>query len=356
MRNQLYNLARQVALRMPHIKELVNGRRVLLAERNDVMAERDRLENEVRQLSSSLEFTTEENRHLKDEVRRGHERLSLFGESCPFVPNGHFYSPIPSQEELLRDSHRIFSSSRNSVPDIDLREEQQLALLEKFALMYRDLPFSDEKKEGLRYYFDNPAYGYSDAIFLNSMIRYARPKRIVEIGSGFSSCMTLDTNEIWFGDSINCTFIEPYPDLLYSLLKLGDLDRIRVIASRIQDADLSPIADLESGDILFIDSTHVSKIGSDVNRIVFDVLPSLRSGVYIHFHDIFYPFEYPKEWAIEGRAWNEAYILRAFLQNNSEFEIVAFNTFLEEFHRDFFVENMPLCLKNTGASIWLCKR
>jgi len=113
---------------------------------------------------------------------------------------------------------------------------------------------------------------------------------------------------------------------------------------------------LSSNDILFIDSTHVSKTGSDVNRILFDILPRLSRGVFIHFHDVFYPFEYPKEWVYEGRAWNEDYILRAFLEYNDAFEIVLFGTWLAKFERDLLREMMPMTLENPGGSLWLRKR
>jgi predicted O-methyltransferase YrrM len=282
--------------------------------------------------------------------------LRLFGEGPPFVPNGHFYSPIAPKEELRRDAARIFASWPRTMPGIDLREDKQLKLLDVLKDYYPDLPFQSEKVDGLRYHYENPAYSYSDGIFLNGMIRYAKPKKVIEVGSGYSSCMLLDTNELWFDNSIKCTFVEPYPNLLHSLLKDGDLDRIRVHGKRVQDVEDSLFVSLEENDILFVDSTHVSRTGSDVNHIIFNVLPSLAEGVYIHFHDIFYPFEYAKQWIDEGRAWNEAYLLRAFLQNNSDFEIVAFNTFLEHFHPDYFRENMPLCLKNRGGSIWLRKK
>jgi len=94
-------------------------------------------------------------------------------------------------------------------------------------------------------------------------------------------------------------------------------------------------------------------VGSDVNYIFFEILPLLRPGVFIHFHDVFWPFEYPESWIEEGRQWHEVYLLRAFLEFNRDFEIVVFNTFLETFHSDWFEKYMPLCLKNRGGSIWL---
>jgi predicted O-methyltransferase YrrM len=279
-----------------------------------------------------------------------------FGAQVPYVPNGHFYSPIPSVQEIQENEKTIFATPPVNVPGIDLRASSQRQLLEEFAELYTELPFPEQQRSDIRYWYDNASYSYSDAIFLFCMIRHAKPKRIVEIGSGYSSCAMLDTNERFFSNSISCTFIEPYPKLLHSLLRPGDVDSIEVIPRRVQDVEISVFQQLSAGDILFVDSTHVSKTGSDVNRIFFEILPVLASGVYIHFHDIFYPFEYPKAWVYEGRAWNEAYMLRAFLQYNTSFPVVCFNTFLEHTFPEFFETRMPLCLKNLGGSIWLQKR
>ncbi len=207
----------------------------------------------------------------------------------------------------------------------------------------------------MKYFFEGEirGYGYSDAIFY-CMIRYLQPKKIIEVGSGKSSCVTLDTNELFFDNSISCTFIEPYPKKLLSLLKKGDLDRIELLSQKLQDVSLNRFSDLSSGDILFIDSTHVSKVNSDVNYLFFEILPHLNRGVYIHFHDIFYPFEYPKKWIYSGVAWNEDYMLRAFLQYNNAFSIVFFNTFLAHFYEQKLRDEMPLCLKNAG-SLWIKK-
>ena len=272
-----------------------------------------------------------------------------------FVPPGHFFSPIPSLEEIRKDESRIFESVPRDIIGIELHEAEQLTLLGELARFYKEMPFQSHKVEGLRYYFENPAYLYSDAIILHCMIRHLKPKRIIEVGSGFSSCVTLDTNELYFNGSIVTTFIEPYPRLLMSLVKEEDKGRIKLLPCRLQDVNVSEFEALQANDILFIDSTHVSKIDSDVNRIVFEILPRLSPGVHIHFHDIFYPFEYPKEWVYEGKAWNEAYLLRAFLQYNTAFRVVLMNTFMERYHESFFQEWMPLCLKNTGGSIWIRK-
>lgn len=284
-----------------------------------------------------------------------YSELPVLKKNLRFVPHGHFYSPIPSLDEILRDELKIFGSVYPNISGLELHETEQLKLLNDFIAYYRQMPFQPEKIEGLRYYFENPAYSYSDAILLHCMMRFLKPKRLIEVGSGYSSCIMLDTNELFFNGSIATTFIEPYPELFMSLMKDIDRNKISIIPSRLQDVDLSVFEALEANDILFIDSTHVSKINSDVNYIFFEILPGLSSGVYVHFHDIFFPFEYPKEWVCEGRAWNEAYLLRAFLQYNTTFRVVLMNTFMEHFHAPFFQQNMPLCLKNTGGSIWIRK-
>jgi predicted O-methyltransferase YrrM len=355
--------------RLPIIHEIVSERDRFHAERDQLYFERDRLHTERGQLYSERNQLHAERDRLHTERDRFHaERDQLYSErgqlhselvalrgTLGFVPPGHFYSPIPSLDEVKRDEPQIFGNVHQNIPGIELHELEQLKLLEEFTHYYEEMPFQPYKTEGLRYYFENPAFSYSDAIILYSMIRFLKPKKIIEVGSGFSSCVMLDTNELFFNSSILTTHIDPYPDLLMSLVKEKDQDNIKVISSRLQNVDLSEIEKLESKDILFIDSTHVSKVNSDVNHVFFKILPHLSPGVYIHFHDIFYPFEYPKDWIYEGRAWNEMYILRAFLQYNSVFRIVLMNTFMEYFHEQFFQEKMPLCLKNPGGSIWIRK-
>ena len=318
---------------MPGISRLVSERDALRLELKELYQQHNALNSHKDEINSEL-----------IEVKR----------KQGFVPAGHFYSPIPSFDEIKNEEQRIFKNTANTVSGVEFNGEDQLKLAKRFVDYYESMPFEAKKKEGLRYYFENPAFSYSDAILLHCMIRDLKPKRIIEVGSGFSSCMMLDTNELFFDESIATTFIEPYPELLMSLIKEEDKDRIKIIPSRLQDIDLNYFDELQANDILFIDSTHVSKIDSDVNRIVFEILPRLSSGVYIHFHDIFFPFEYPKEWVFEGRAWNEAYILKAFLQYNESFRIVLMNTYLSCFHQKFIKENLPLCLTHTG-SIWIRK-
>ena len=124
---------------------------------------------------------------------------------------------------------------------------------------------------------------------------------------------------------------------------------------RVQEVPLSVFDQLEAQDILFIDSSHVSKIGSDVTFIMLRILPRLKRGVLVHFHDVFYPFSYPVRWIREGRAWNESLFLRAFLVGNSQFQLVAFNSYAGYSFPELFRDRLPAFLNNTGASIWIRK-
>jgi hypothetical protein len=268
---------------------------------------------------------------------------------------GHFYSPIPSLDEVRAREAEIFGPPPSSLPGIDLRGDEQIALVRELARFYGDMPFPREQSPEARYWFENWAYSCADAIFLYSMLRHLQPRRVIEAGSGFSSAAMLDTADRWLPDT-SFTFIDPDTATLDALLRPADRDRVTVLRARLQDVPLATFDALGANDVLFIDSTHVSKTGSDVNRILFDILPSLASGVHIHFHDVFYPFEYPKEWVYEGRAWNEDYILRAFLEFNDAFEIVLFGTWLARFHRDLLDGLMPLTRENPGGSLWLRKR
>ena len=155
---------------------------------------------------------------------------------------------------------------------------------------------------------------------------------------------------------LELTFIEPYPARLRSLLRPADADTTRVLEQRVQDVPVDVFQCLRAGDILFIDSSHVSRVGSDVNYLFFEILPVLEPGVIVHVHDVLWPFEYPRTWVLEGRAWNEAYLLRAFLQYNSTFEVMLFNAWIGQAARDLAAELMPEFLVNPGGSFWMRKR
>jgi hypothetical protein len=202
----------------------------------------------------------------------------------------------------------------------------------------------------------NDYFGGGDAVILFGLLQYCSPTRVIEIGSGFSSALMLDTNDVFCQGRIQFTFIEPHAERLNRLLTPTDRLTVRLHKSEIQKVPLELFDHLKCNDVLFVDSSHVAKIGSDVNHIIFQILPRLKPGVLIHFHDVFYPFEYPLDWIREGRAWNEAYLLRAFLQYNLEFEVVLFNNFAVQRWQDYVVANAPIMARNSGSSLWLRKR
>jgi len=273
--------------------------------------------------------------------------------SC--YPPGHFYSPIINVNEIKAKEKEIWSKGDvDGITGINLHTADQKEFLQSLSTYYKDIPFDHSKKEGLRYYYDNHFYTYTDSIVLHSIIRHRKPKQIIEIGSGFSSAVMLDTNEMFFQNSIKLTFVEPYTERLYTLMSETDKQKAEVIEQFVQGVPLEKFKELDAGDILFIDSTHVSKTGSDVNYLLFEVLPNIKPGVLIHFHDIFYPFEYPKNWVMQGRNWNENYILKAFLMYNEAFKIVLFSEYMHKHHPDAF-KNMPLTRNNFGGNLWLEK-
>ena len=155
------------------------------------------------------------------------------------------------------------------------------------------------------------SYGVGDALALLGMLRCLEPRHYLEVGGGFTTGLTVDVNERCLGGHLSITAIEPYPELLKTLIRPAD--RIKILNCPVQSVPLEYLARLEANDVLFIDSSHMLKIASDVQYLFTAILPILAEDVYIHFHDIFWPCEYPRAWIEMGIAWNEAYLLDAFL-------------------------------------------
>lgn len=268
-------------------------------------------------------------------------------------PAGHYYSPLPDLEEVRARAGTLFDR-RQAPRGIDLNVDGQVDLLHALAPFAASVPFGLKPGGTTRYYYDNDFFGCGDAIVLHCLMRLARPARIIEIGSGFSSAVMLDTNELFLDQSVDLTFIEPHPgDRLEALLRTADRARARVIPRKVQDLDPRIFAALAPGDILFIDSSHVCKAGSDVQFELFEILPRLAPGVLVHIHDIHYPFEYDEAWIYEGRAWNEAYLVRAFLMFNTAFRIRLFNGYVGLHQREVVSATLPGMLVNCGGSLWL---
>jgi predicted O-methyltransferase YrrM len=309
------------------------------------------LARRVNAMGSVMRHPLAVDRHLR-QLEAENEDLREVYET--WVPPGHFYSPFPDLDDYGRRVADLRDHNRGVV-GIDLHESEQVALVGAIGALVADIDFPEQPDPGgrTRYWFANPAYAYGDGTVLHGMLRHLRPHRVVEVGSGYSSAMILDTVDGWLSGT-ELTFIEPHPELVRGLLRPGDEARVTIHEVAVQDVSLDVFDRLGHGDVLFVDSTHVVKAGSDVNHLVFEVLPRLRPGVWVHLHDIFFPFEYPEAWVREGRAWHEAYLVRAFLAFNGTFEIRWFQDFLWSRHREL-LNQIPWVTENPGANLWLEK-
>lgn len=270
-----------------------------------------------------------------------------------FAP-GHYASPIPNVNEALNEIRS--DNNLTEIPGIDLNVEGQLNLMKKLSHIVNRIPFKDESDDGHRYYFNNSMLQHTDGSMLYGIINLFNSKQIIEVGSGFSSAIMLDINDMNPESQVQLTFIEPYPERLNNLIDSNDKRSVRIIEKKIQEVDLSIFENLEENDILFLDTSHIVKTGGDVTYWTFNILPRLKKGVIIHIHDIFWPFNYSEDWITIEKCYTEAYLIRAFLMYNNSFEILFFNSYLKCIHNKAFNESFPsLIPHNGGGSLWLKK-
>ncbi len=240
------------------------------------------------------------------------------------TPN-HFYFPIPDTRKL---EQKLWENHSDMV-GISMNEDAQLSLLSEFYSRYKDeydsFPLTEDERESIfQYYVNNKKFESVDGEVLYCMVRHFKPERIIEVGSGFSTLLiseaVLKNKEEDKEYSAEFISIDPFPD---KIIQGGVPGLSRILKKKVQEVPLSEFEKLSENDILFIDSSHVLKIGSDVQYEFLEILPRIRKGVFVHFHDIFLPAEYPEEWVKkEFRFWNEQYILQAFMSFNESFEVV----------------------------------
>ena len=267
-------------------------------------------------------------------------------------PPGHFYSPITDPDDMRAKESSLWSGS-DDLPDIDLGIQAQLALLRDLEPHAASAIYPEaDPGDGITYFYGNDQYPALDATFLHAALRYFRPRSMIEVGSGYSSLVTADVNRRFLSGNLDFVCIEPYPR---QFLINGVSGISGLITSKVEDVDISFFGRLRADDILFIDSSHVVKTGSDVTHLLFKVLPGLQPGVLVHIHDIFLPDEYPKRWVIEeGRNWNEQYFVRAFLSFNPDFEIVWAAHYMGTRHPEAIRRAFPHCVSpSDGGSLWI---
>ena len=249
----------------------------------------------------------------------------------------HYYEPLPDFQSITAEQ----TKRKRTFPAIDFRWESQLALLTELAA------FHDELIE-LDFDFSNDFFGGFDAVVYYSLVRHLKPQRVIEIGGGYSTRIA--------GKALNAnrkgtlTYIEPYPDERL----VGTDFKLELITKRVEEIDVDFFSCLEANDILFIDSSHTVKFGSDVCYEFLEILPRLARGVWVHVHDIFFPHDYPAEWLINRRlALNEQYLLEAFLAFSTTFSVQLANYWICLDHLRHAAQLWPTASKQRASSFWM---
>jgi predicted O-methyltransferase YrrM len=269
------------------------------------------------------------------------------------VPN-RFNQPIPDTRTLKP----ALWETRSQLVGVNLREGEQLRLLSELSSRYKpewDRFPLEPTTPNHQYYVNNRIFESVDGEMLYAMIRHHKPRRIVEVGSGFSTRLSAQAiaRNVRDDAGYRCelTAIEPHPNP--SLRSDG---AITLIDTEVQDVPLSFFTSLEENDILFIDSSHILRIGSDVQYECLEILPRLARGVLVHFHDIFFPSEYPPDTILKGYQFpNEQYIVQAFLSFNHAFEVLWAGSFMHLTHPDRLEAAFASYSRDTRwpGSLWL---
>ncbi len=266
----------------------------------------------------------------------------------------HYYQPLINPQKYLKRSLR----EDRDLQGIDFNVKEQLNILKEFHYNDELLKFPINKTSDTAFHYDNGSYCSGDAEYLYNMVRYFKPQRIIEIGSGHSTLMI--RNAIVANRFENPNYacqhicIEPY--------EMPWLEKIEVelIREKVENLNKTFFQKLEKNDILFIDSSHIIRPQGDVLFEYLELLPTLKSGVLTHAHDIFSPKDYLDEWVFNNHLlWNEQYLLEAFLTFNSEFKIIGALNYLKHHHLQEFAEKSPIFAKQEWrepGAFWMVKK
>jgi hypothetical protein len=263
----------------------------------------------------------------------------------------HFYQPIPDTQSLPE----TLWTRPSELVGINMNDSGQLDLLRtrfpKFRDEYEQFPTTPAEEPG-HFYLNNLLFDGTDALVAYCMVRHFQPQLIIEVGSGFSSLLLGQAATKNNNGGLIC--IEPFPQ---EFLKHGFRGLHSLIEKKVQDMELDFFSQLGPGDVLFIDSSHTVKIGGDVNYLFLEVLPRLKPGVIVHVHDIFFPFDYRRDWVKEElRFWTEQYLLQAFLAFNSEFEVLIANGYLTYCYGKDLKATFPSLPALGGGSFWMRRK
>ena len=236
----------------------------------------------------------------------------------------HFYEPLFNDKRLKKPL-----SQKRNLPGINLREESQLELLKNlnYSEEIKEQKWNIPKKNLEDFHLGNNVFESGDAEYLYQIIRYFKPRRVIEIGSGFSTKIVskaLQVNKTCDQYQFNHICIEPY---LHSWLKKLDITLIKEL---VEECDLNIFRELEENDLLFIDSSHIIRPQGDVLFEYLEILPILKKGVIIHVHDILTPRDYPDRWIRQGvKFWNEQYLMEALISDSDKYEVIASLNYLK---------------------------
>jgi len=283
----------------------------------------------------------------------GRVTKSFFNAAGLHVLPANFYSTVPSVDEV----NESFEQLGEEVPYLDpevFDADEMVAFLDqidRYGAEF-DMPKTSPTVPNLGdFYWDNGAFSFSDALAYYSIIRDRKPNRIIEVGCGFSTLVAAEALARNGTGELIC--VEPYP-----MPFLRDHPGIsELVETPVQSLPPGWFDErLEDGDIFFIDSTHTVKIGSDCLHLYLRVLPALRSKLLVHAHDIFLPFGFPPEWALDLHCyWTEQYLLMAFLVQNPLWK-VRFGSY---YHHILNPERLDSFMRGKcergGSSFWFEK-
>jgi SAM-dependent methyltransferase/thymidine kinase len=310
---------------------------------SDAVADRDDLGALVQEVLPSLR------RLLAPGVRKA--SFAMLEESGVHVTPVDCYQPFPDTRSL---DDGIWQR-RSELVGIDLNTEAQLELLTRqfprFRSEYEAIPH-EQPAAGDGFYLRNGMFDGTDALAYYCIIRHFQPKVVIEIGSGWST--RLAARAALRNGQTSVIAIDPRP----SEALLSGFDGLTTLrAERVEQIELDFFSQLSANDVLFVDSSHVSKLGGDVNFLFLEVLPRLRPGVIVHVHDVFLPAEYPRDWVVEkGRFWTEQYLLQAFLTFNDSWEVLLANNYLGIEHGEVLRKTFPTSPWWGGGSFWMRRR
>lgn len=255
-------------------------------------------------------------------ARRLRKTTTMLRKIGVFPVIDHYYEPMFKTDQLIE---RYIE--KRELPGIDYNKDYQLELLHKFEYQSEIKGLKEKSsKYPVSYSPENHLFAAGDADMLYNILRYHSSKRVIEVGSGYSTMiarMALEAND---HEDVKCgsdrrslhICIEPYEQPW-----LREIKEIDLIRKRVEELDLSLFNVLESGDLLFIDSSHIIRPGGDVLKIFLEIIPMLNRGVIVHVHDIFTPRDYSYGHRVEDiRFWNEQYILEALLTNSLRYEVI----------------------------------